>query len=113
LVGAAAGGAAAVPRPGAGGTAGGLNASDGVGQLADRLGEHAGVGRVADVGLDHGGVGADLVGAQQLVGGRVGQQRLVELGDGGGADPAGELDQGGGMRHPAAQGDAAEPLPGD
>ena len=56
-----------------------MNASDGVGQLADRLGEHAGVGRVADVGLDHGGVGADLVGAQQLVLGRPGQQRLVQL----------------------------------
>jgi hypothetical protein len=84
-----------------------------VGEGADRLGEQAGVGRVGDVGLDHGGVGADLVGAQHLVGGGGGQQRLVELREGRWADPAGELDQGGGVRHLPAQGDATKPLPGD
>jgi hypothetical protein len=53
------------------------------------------------------------VGAQQLALGRPGQQRLVQPVDGLLAHPAGELDQGGRMGHPAAQWDAAEPLPGD
>jgi hypothetical protein len=41
------------------------------------------------------------------------KQRLVQPLDGLLAQPAGELDQGGRMGHPAAQWDAAEPLPGD
>jgi hypothetical protein len=53
------------------------------------------------------------VGAQQLVFGRAVQQRLVQRLDGLLAHPAGELDQGGRMGHPAAQGNAAEPLPAD
>ena len=70
-------------------------------------------GRIGHVGFHHGGIDADLVGAQHLVGGGLGQQGLVELVDHGGADPAGELDQGGRMRHLPAQRDAAKPLPGD
>jgi len=85
------------------------------GQGGDRAGQQARVGRIAHACLHHGGVGPELVAAQHLVGGGGGQQRLVELGDGGGTDPAaaGQLDQGGRMGHLAAQGDAAKPLPGD
>jgi hypothetical protein len=112
-MGAAAGGTAPVARLGAGRAAGGLDASDRARQRADRLGEQAGVGRVAHVGLDHGGVQADLVGAQHLVGGGLGQQRPVQLADRGLAHPAGQLDQGGRVRHLPTQRDVAKPLPGD
>jgi hypothetical protein len=92
---------------------GGLDPLDGAGERADRAGQQPRVGRIGHVGLDHGGVSADLVGAQQLVGGGLGQQCLIELADRGLADPAGQLDQRRRMGHLPAQGDAAKPLPGD
>ena len=45
--------------------------------------------------------------------GRPGQQRLVQPVGHRLTHPAGQLDQRGRMGHPAAKGDAAEPLPGD
>jgi hypothetical protein len=113
LVDAAAGRPAAVPDPSAGRPTGGLDPPDGGGQLADRPREQAKVAGVGHVGSDHGGVGADLVAAQHLgLTGRL-QQRGVQLRDQRLADPAGELGQRGGVRHPPAQRDAAKPLPAD
>jgi hypothetical protein len=53
------------------------------------------------------------VGPQDLVVGRGGQQRLIQGHDRLFTQTAGELDQGGGVWHLPAQGDAAKPLPGD
>jgi hypothetical protein len=53
------------------------------------------------------------VGAQEFVLGRPVKQRLVQPVDGLLTQATGELDQGGRMGHPAAQGDAAESLPAD
>jgi hypothetical protein len=112
-VGAAAGSPAAVPGPGAPGTAGGLDALDRPLQLADGPGQQPGIGRVGHVGADHGGIDAHAMGAQQLVVGRGGQQRLVQGRDRLLVQAAGQLDQGGRMRYLAAQRDTAKPLPAD
>jgi hypothetical protein len=104
LVGATASRAALVPHPGTGRRAGGLEAPDRGLQLADRPGQQPGVGRIAHVCGDHGGVDPYPMGSQQLVLGRGGKQRLVQGRDGGFAQAAGELDQGSGVGHPAAQG---------
>jgi hypothetical protein len=113
LVRAAMGGTAAVPDPGTGRAAGGLDVLDRGLQLADGAGQQPSVGRVGHVGGDHGGVGADLVGAQHLVLGGGVEQGLVQRSDGLLAQAAGELDQGGRVRYLPAQRDAANPLPGD
>jgi hypothetical protein len=63
--------------------------------------------------LHHSGVGANLIGAQQLGRGRLGQQRLVEPGDRVVPAPGGDLHQRRRMRHPGTQRDPAKPLPGD
>jgi hypothetical protein len=103
LVGAAAGRPPTIPGPGSGCTTGRLDPLDRGGELADRPGEQPKVGRVGHVRGDHGGVGPDLVGAQQLLLRRLGEQRLVQDRDRLLAHPAGELDQGGRMRHLAAE----------
>jgi hypothetical protein len=82
-------------------------------QLVDRPGQQPQVSRVGHIGADHGGIDPDLVGAEQFALGRAVQQGLVQLSDHRLAHPAGQLDQGGRVRHSATQGDAAEPLPAD
>jgi hypothetical protein len=81
--------------------------------LAHRPLQQIGVGRVVDVGLHHGGVEPQLAAPQQLVGGQLGQQRLVELRDDLRAGATNQLDQRGRMRHRPVQAEAAEPPPPD
>lgn len=108
-----AGSPAAVPQPGAGGTACGLDPSAGRCDPPDRLGQQPGVGRVGHVRRHHGGIGAQPIGAQQLGIGGLRQKRLVAPDDCCGAAPGGELHQRRRVRDLAIDRDPAEPPPGD
>ena len=82
-------------------------------QLAHGLLQQIRVGRVVDVGLHHRGIHPQLAGPQQLVGGQLGHQRLVELLDHLRSGATDQLDQRGRMRDGLVQAEAAEPPPPD
>jgi hypothetical protein len=68
---------------------------------------------MVDVGLYHGGVDAELAASQQLVGGELAQQRVVELLDRLGPARPTSSGQGGRVRDGLVQADVAKPPPGD
>ena len=82
-------------------------------QLAHRLGQQPRIGRVGHVRADHRGIGPHPRGAQQLLPGRLGPQRLVQPGHRALPAPGGQLHQRRRMRHLGVQRDPAEPPPGD
>ena len=81
--------------------------------LPDGLGQQPRVGRVGHIRRDHRGVGPHPGGAQQLLPGGLGPQRLIQPGHRLLPAPGGQLHQRGRVRHLAIQRDPAKPPPGD